>query len=194
MEPLLNQGVSAEITVIYGYSVPPLEVKNARQRVQERIHERLDELGMTGRAFAKHFGHKDGWINAIRDGRNALKLDDLDLAAHVLKTTAGDLVRLGDEAWDLRPTEMRLIRALRLLPYSLQDHLMILTEYLVGVTPDEIELVQRIRALPTDERQRLQHGLDLLELTRRGEPKTTGTHDRQGSPTHSIGPNRKHQA
>jgi len=129
----------------------------ARHRVQRRIQERLAELGMTGRKFAAQFGHKDGWVNAILGGRNALKLDDLDRAAHVLKMTAGDLVRQGEDAWDLRPTEMRLIRALRLLPPTLQDHLVILAEYLIGVLPDEIEHLAEFRELTDEQRGWIRH-------------------------------------
>ena len=36
-----------------------------------------------------------------------------------------------DELWELRPTEMRLVRAVRALPPVLRDHLVTLAEYLV---------------------------------------------------------------
>jgi len=77
---------------------------------------------MTARAFAeKCGGKKDGWINAIKKGRNSLKLEHLDTVAHVLRMTTGDLVREGNAGWDLRPTELRVVQALRLLPFALQD-------------------------------------------------------------------------
>ena len=149
----------------------PPEV-NAKLRVRDRILARLDELGMTGREFAKRVGgYKDGWFNAIKKGRNALALADLDSAAAVLKTTPGELVRRGEEGWDLRPSEARMIRAMRLLPPVIQDDLIQLTEYLVGVSPDEVEMLNEYRELTTGQQSLVRHWIHVMPLAGELEPE-----------------------
>ena len=136
----------------------------AKERVSQRIKERLDELGMNARAFARKMGYKDGWINAIKDGRNALQLEDLDRAAFHLRTTAGDLIRRGDELYDLRPSEARLVRALRLLPPVIQDYLVTLTEYLVGVLPEEVGLLEEFRDLGDDQQAQIRRWVHVMHI------------------------------
>ncbi len=172
---------------------PPMTASEsgAPKRVRDRIAARLDDLGMTGRAFAAKLGKGDGWINGILTERNSLRLEHLDQAAEVLKFTPGDLVRRGNEAWDLNHHEEHLIRALRFLPPSLQVQIVTMTEYLVGVTPAEAELLRRLRTLDEDEKMRLFHGLDLLELLRPPSPKTGAIPDPLAMPPGSTSPFRR---
>lgn len=145
---------------------------NAAQRVAARIKERLAEIGMTGRAFAKELGHGDAWISNLLTGRFALSLSELDHAAHILKLPPGELVRLADDAWDLAPRERRLVRAIRTLPPVVSDHLTLLAEYLIGVTPEEVPLLQKVRCLTTPEIRKVEHWIDVTLLARGHEQET----------------------
>lgn len=193
VEMLQEQSVSDGFVVVYGLTMPAPGEANARERVRLRIIERLNDLGMTGRDFAKHFGHKDGWINAIRDGRNRLNLDDLDIAARVLKTTPGDLVRRGHEAWDLRPTEMRLMRAFRELPPTIQDYLVTLADYLVGVLPDEVVLLNEYRELTAKQQARIRHWTHVMLIAGEPDQGSEAPADLGGidAPPREQGPRRK---
>lgn len=137
---------------------------NAAQRVTARIKARLEELGMTGREFAKKLAHKDAWISNLLSNKFSLSLTEIDQAAAILRVPAGELVREADEAWDLTPTERRVVRGLRLLPPVVRDHVAIHVEYLVGVTPDEVDLLQKIRRLTTPELERVRHYVRVVPL------------------------------
>lgn len=145
---------------------------NAAARVSRRITERLKERGLTGRALAQRLSHGDGWISGIKLGKWALGLDELDEAAEFLGLTPSDLVRKDGGLWELQPTEQRLVRALRALPPILRDHLVTLAEYLMGVAPDELEMLIAYRQLSPDERRRIQHGVDVLRATQSVSPRT----------------------
>ena len=136
----------------------------AKERVRDRIVERLDDLRMKDGQFAIKMGHKAGWINAIRDGRNALQLEDLDRAAFHLRMTPGDLVRRSGELYELRPTESRLVIAIRLLPHVIQDYLVTLAEFLVGVFPEEVDFLHDYRELGEKQRTLIRHWTRVMRL------------------------------
>lgn len=140
------------------------QTPSPKDRVSQRIMERLEDLGLSARDFARKMGRGDGWINGIKTRRNALQLEDLDRAAYHLRLTASDLVRRGDELFDLRPTESRMVRAIRLLPPVIQDYIVTLTEYLVGVTPDEVDHLTAFRALPEKKREAIRYWTKVLTL------------------------------
>lgn len=155
--------------------------EGARERVRLRLKDLLAEHNIDQRTFGKKLGRQrpDQYAWSILSGRAPLALDDLDVAAHVARTTPGELVRgLDEEAWILSPTEMRTVRALRALPPAIRDHLVTLADYLRGVAPEEIELLQRYRQLDPEEQERLVHGLEVLWLTRLDGPGTRSISDR----------------
>jgi transcriptional regulator with XRE-family HTH domain len=153
-------------------SAKPDEV-NARERTRQRLKARLEESGLTNRAFGERLGHGDQWVWGLLKGRFALSLDELDAAAKALKWSPCDLVKPeDDEAQYLRPTESRVIRALRKLPTAIQDHLVVLLEYLIGAAPEEIALLQRVRRLAPDERRRIEHFVDVTLSAQGSAPAT----------------------
>ena len=158
---------------------------DAARRVADRIKARLEDLGMTGRAFARQMGHRDSWISHLLAYKFALSLEQLDKAAYVLKLAPGELVREAEEAWDLTPTEMRVVRSLRMLPPAVRDHVVILADYLVGVTPDEVELLKKIRHLEAEDLMKFDHWIDVTLLRLHREQ---GSEARSGPATTSAPP------
>lgn len=155
---------------------------NARERVRVRLRNFLLDKGISGRAFGKRLGHGDQWVSNLLNGKFSLGLDDLDAAAKIVERTPSDLVRKDeDELWELRPTEMRLVRAVRELPPALRDHLVTLAEYLVGVVPDEIEFLNAYRLLTPEEQVRVRHGVEVLLVTQTAAPKRGNTESRPGT-------------
>lgn len=144
---------------------------DARTRVRQRIVRLLEDRGKTQRAFAKALGHGDQWASNLLSGRFSLSLEDFDSAAKFLGVPASELVRVSDEPWELSPTEMRVVRALRMLPPAVRDHLVMLTDYLIGATPDEVELLKRVRQLTTEELRQIEHWIDVTLLAQDVEPK-----------------------
>jgi hypothetical protein len=115
----------------------------------------------------------------VLTGKAGLSLDKLDDVAHALKMTVSELVRKdGYEPDVLRPSEVRLLRAIRRLPVPIRDHLIILADYLVGVMPDEIDLLTLFRKLRPEFQERLFHAAEVLQLTQtdeaRSAPSATG--------------------
>src|SRR3990167_100347 len=125
----------------------------ARTRVRLRIKHLLEERGKTQRLFAKALGHGDQWASNFLRGEFALSLDQIDAAAAFLGVPPSELVREGGDPWELSPSEMRVVRAMRMLPPPVRDHLVTLADYLIGVTPEEVELLNRIRTLTADNLQ-----------------------------------------
>lgn len=140
---------------------------DARTRVRQRIKALLEQRGQTNRAFAVWMGHKDQWASNLLAGRFALSLDELDRAAAFLNIPPSDLIRVREEeGHELSPSEARVVRAMRMLPAPVRDHLMLLADYLVGVTPAEVELLAQLRKLTPDEIRRVTHWTDVTLLGR----------------------------
>lgn len=126
---------------------------DARTRLAQRIRRLLEDRGLTNRALATHLGHKDAWASHLLAGRFALSLDEIDAVAAFLGVPASDLVRHSYDPWELDAQEMRVVRAVRMLPPIVREHLVTLADYLVGATPEEVELLHGIRTLqPADQR------------------------------------------
>lgn len=120
--------------------MPPRNV-NASTRVRETIRRRMDELGLTARSIAHRFTphRSDGWISNVLKGRQGLSLDDLDTVADALDLPPSALVKeAGSALEELRPTEARMVRAIRELPPALRDYLVVLAEYLIGALPSDM--------------------------------------------------------
>ena len=149
-----------------------VKAENAAERVSRRIWQRLHERGVTGRALAQRLNHGDGWSTGIKQGKWALGLDELDEAATFLQLTPSELVRNdSNELVELRPTEQRLLRAVRQLPPVLRDHLVTHAEFLAGVSPPELEFLLAYRQLTPEEQRRIQHGVDVLRATQSAAPR-----------------------
>lgn len=148
---------------------------DAPTRVRQRITRLLEERGLTNRALAKVIGHTDQWVSNLLAGRMLLSLRDLDAIAKALNVPPGEIVRVADEPWELSPTEMRVVRALRMLPPAVRDHLMLLADYLIGATPDEVELLKRVRQLTPDQLRRIEHYMD-VELLRQDTAPSLASH------------------
>jgi transcriptional regulator with XRE-family HTH domain len=147
---------------------------NARERVRTRLRHLLGERNLTGRALGQRLGHGDQWVSNLLNGRFGLKLEELDAVAQAVGTTPSELVKRPDDDVDvLTPSERRVLRALRALPPAVRDHLIILADYLVGVMPDEIELLSIYRSLTPNERQRLDHAAHVLKLSQGVESRVT---------------------
>ena len=147
----------------------------ASTRVRQRIARLLDDRGQTQRSLARALGHGDQWASNLLSGRSMLAWDDLDKVAAFLNVPPSELVRVSDDPWELTPTEMRAIRAMRMLPPSVRDHLVTLADYLVGTTPDEVEILKQVRELSDENRRLVERWID---VTLRGQ----GTESRQVTP------------
>jgi hypothetical protein len=157
--------------------VRPSQDVNARERVRRALKDRLAEIGMTGRAFGKAFsandgkGHVDTWVSGLLKGQFGLSLDELDEAAHIVKLTPASLVKSDYEhAEYLTPTEHRIVQAMRALPASIRDHFLMLAEYLIGVAPDEIDVLEEYRELAEEERTRVRHWMHVTRIAREPAP------------------------
>lgn len=144
---------------------------DAATRLRQRIVRLLDDRGQTQRALARALGHGDQWASNLLSGRQQLAWDDLDKVAKFLNVPPGELVRVSDEPWELTPTEMRVVRALRMLPPAIRDHLVTLADYLIGATPDEVELLKRVRQLTPAELHRIEHWIDVTLLAQGSAPE-----------------------
>lgn len=120
---------------------------DVRTRIRQRIKRLLDDRGLKQRVFAVRMGHSEQWVSNLLRGDFTLTMDDLDRAADALKVPPSEIVRLHDDPWELTPTEMRAIRAIRMLPIAIRDHAVTMLDYTVGVWPDEADLLVEIRAL-----------------------------------------------
>ena len=88
------------------------------QRVRERIAHWLEVTGLAQHEFATACGKTQVWLQHVLKGKNNVTLKDLDEVARAMRTTASELVRDGDQRYqlELTPTEVRLIEQLRRHP------------------------------------------------------------------------------
>lgn len=150
---------------------------DAPTRVRQRIARLLDDRGLTQRALARALEHGDQWASNLLSGRQQLAWEDVDKVAKFLRVPPSELVRVSDDAWELTPTEMRVVRALRMLPPTIRDHLVTLADYLIGATPDEVNLLKRIRQLDADELRQIEHWIDVTLLQPGVQPALAGPSD-----------------
>lgn len=118
-----------------------------RTRVRQRIKRLLEEHGKTQREFAKWLGHGDQWASNLLRGEFSLSLDELDRVAAFFTVPPSEIVRASDDPWELSPTEMRVIRAIRLLPPPVRESYAMLADWTVGALPEEYDLLIAIRSL-----------------------------------------------
>lgn len=149
-----------------------LVMSEARTRVRQRIRRLLEDRGLTGRALATHLRHSDQWVSNLLAGRFTLKLDELDAVAKFFGVPPGEIVRVSEEPWELTAEEMRMVRAMRMLPPVIREHLSTLADYLIGATPEEVTLLQRIRRLSSEDLRKIEHWLDLVLLKPSVRPET----------------------
>lgn len=103
------------------------------ERARERLRSALDRDIWTQREFARKIGKSQPWLVKILSGENALRLDDLDAVAAVLQMPAAELIRDNENALlELRPSEVRAIRALRRLPTSLLNPVLLILDAIAG--------------------------------------------------------------
>lgn len=140
---------------------PTVATSEARTRIRQRIRRLLEDRGKTNRALAQWLGHGDQWVSNLLAGRFSLSLDELDRVAKFFNVPPGEIVRTSDEPWELSPTEMRVVRALRMLPPPVRDHYATLLDYTIGTTPDEIGLLTRIRELSEENLAVVERWIDL---------------------------------
>jgi hypothetical protein len=163
------------------------------ERVRLRVLQRLSDLGISKRELGLRMGgKKDAWAHDVLKGAIKFQLKDLDALAKALKMPVAALVkRDDDEAEFLAPSERRLLRAIRALPLAVRDHLIVLADYLVGVMPDEIELLTLYRTLTPEERQRLTHAAHVLRLSQDVEARKGRSADPPGeAPQGAAAPRR----
>lgn len=147
------------------------------ERVRARIEALLEERGMPQRTFAKHLGHGDQWASNLLNRRQTLTMADLDGVADVLGVTTSDLVRRSSDPYELSALESRVVRALRLLPDVIRQHLATLTDYLVGATPAEVVLLHKLRQLDADGLRRIEHFADVTLLKAGIDPAQANLRD-----------------
>lgn len=102
---------------------------NPAERVRQRLLRWIDDTKITQRDFAALFGKTQAWLEKILQGENHVRLEDLDVVAGVLRTTASDLLRQTDERYqvDCSPTEIRILEAMRQSPDVARGVLLILS-------------------------------------------------------------------
>lgn len=140
-------------SAVYGLLPYTVTTTDARTRIRQRIRRLLEDRGKTNRALGQHLGHGDQWVSNLLAGRFALSLDELDRVAEFLRVPPSEIVRLSDDAWELSPSEMRAIRALRMLPRHISDHEVEHLDYLIGATPEQSDHLVVVRGL-TEKNQR----------------------------------------
>lgn len=150
----------------------PADPPDAQTRIRQRIARLLDDRGYTQRAMAKALGHGDQWASNLLSGRSRLSWEDLDVVAKFLKVPPGEIVRVSDEPWELAPHEMRMVRALRMLPPTVRDHLVTMADYMIGATPEEVEELRDLRELNEENRRLVRRWTEVtLRTQRESEPR-----------------------
>lgn len=142
---------------------------DARTRIRQRIRRLLEDRGKTNRSLAQWLGHGDQWVSNLLAGRFALSLDELDRLAQFFSVPPSEIVRVSDDPWELGPTEMRVVRALRMLPPPVRDHYTTLLDYTIGTTPDEVGHLKTYRELNAENQQTLERWADALRRAQERE-------------------------
>ena len=85
------------------------------ERVRLAILRWLDTTKLTQRQLAETMHRSQAWLDKVLQGKNDVRLEDLDVVARALRTTAPELVRAEEERYqmELSPTEVRVIERLR---------------------------------------------------------------------------------
>lgn len=137
--------------------------KQPRTRIRQRIRRLLEDRGMNQAQFAQKVGRGEQWASNLLNGLFTLTMDQLDAVAKALGVPPSEIVRLSEDPWELSPTEMRAIRALRMLPPHIRDHEVEHLDYLIGATPEESEHLVMYRELNSRNQRILKRWTDALK-------------------------------
>jgi hypothetical protein len=137
--------------------------ESAAVRVRRRITEWVNAQGHGSRkrladAVRGLYGHarSGAWVTDIVDGKQDLRLRDLDGVAEALGVPPGDLVRRDDNFYlEVTHTERRLIGFYRSLPDVARHHLLEYFNYIYGLQQKVMETQARERDARTAEAKRL---------------------------------------
>lgn len=140
----------------------PMPSSDARTRIRQRIRRLLEDRGKTNRSLGQWLGHGDQWVSNLLAGRFSLSLDELDRVALFFAVPPGEIVRISEEPWELSPTEMRVVRALRMLPPPVRDDYARYADYLIGTVPDEMEDLVILRELTEENRATVRRWAEML--------------------------------
>lgn len=88
------------------------------ERVRQRMERWMTITGITQIDFARELKKTQVWLQKILNGKNHVRLRDLDDVAQAMRTTASELVRTDDERYqlELSPTEVRVLEQMRRRP------------------------------------------------------------------------------
>lgn len=139
--------------------------ESAAVRVRRRIAEWVKEQGHGSRtrlatAVRGLYGHarSGAWVTDIVDGKQDLRLRDLDAVADAVGVPPGELVRRDDTiVLELSHTEYRMVKFFRSMPDIARQHLVEYFSYIFGLQQTVLEAQQVERIKRTAEAKRL-HG------------------------------------
>lgn len=91
---------------------------NPAERVRERMRRWMELTRLPQMEVARELGKTQPWLDKILQGKNYVRLRDLDQIAAAMRTTASELVRDESEHYtlELTPTELRFVEQLRRRP------------------------------------------------------------------------------
>lgn len=121
---------------------------NAGQRLKRNVRRLLDEqrgrrqMGprRTQAGLAKALGVKQNAVSTVLNAEDIphFKLRDLDrIAAYFQLPPAALIAEDGDALWELRPSEMRVLRLWREWPAEIQDAVLGMLSYFAALAPAE---------------------------------------------------------
>lgn len=91
---------------------------NPAERVRERVRRWMELTRLPQQEVARELGKTQPWLDKILQGKNSVRLRDLDQIAAAMRATASELVRDETERYtlELTPTEVRMVEQLRRRP------------------------------------------------------------------------------
>jgi hypothetical protein len=142
--------------------------ENAAERVRRRIKDWLDAEGRGSRteladAVTGLYGEtrSQSWVTDITQGRQDVRLRDLDALARGIGVPPGDLVRHDDNLYlEVTPSETRVLRFFRSLPDVARHHYLAYLEYIFNLQRQMLEQQAEERDKRTAEAKRLQRVKD----------------------------------
>ncbi len=107
------------------------------------------------------------------------KMRDLDRIAEYLGVPPAQLIAEdGNTLWELRPSEMRLIRIWRDWPLEIQQNALFMLSYFAGLAPAEKavrRLLSKLRRLSRNDQDYIERTMD--SLRRHSDGPSTAAHD-----------------
>lgn len=138
--------------------------ENAAERVRRRIKDWADGEGRGSRtrlaeAVKGLFNEPrtQSWVTDIIQGRQDVRLRDLDAIGREIGVPPGDLVRYDDNLYlEVTPSEIRLLRFFRNLPDVARHHYLAYLEYVFHLQRQMLEQQEQERDHRTAEAKRRQ--------------------------------------